>query len=393
MEGGCTMPTVNVKIRPEIINWALSQTQEEKLGEKLMNNITKWLNGTKTPTFNQIEDFSRKSNIPLGYFFLQTPPVEKMDLLEYRTVDSIQLANPSRNLIDTIHEMESIQDWMKAYRHDMGFDEVSVVGCMSGVKDANQIVDRIHTDLNISKNWYETIKDSREAFAYIRSQLEICGVVVMMSGIVGKNTHRALDVNEFRAFAMVDEWAPLIFINTADSNGAKLFSLLHEIAHIWLGKSDLFNDRQSRTTGVSDIEMICNAVAGEVLVPKDIFLRKWNEHNTEIYTRISDLAKYFRCGEVVIARKAIDCDKIDQKTYNQVVRTAIENYNRMKESKETSGGNYYNTMGSRLDGCFVRALCESINVGRTTYTEAYRLTNTSRKTFSEIAQRLGGVEW
>lgn len=162
------MPTVNVTIRPEIIKWALSQTREEKLGEKLMNNITKWLNGTKTPTFNQIEEFSRKSNIPLGYFFLQTPPTEKIDLLEYRTVDSIQLTNPSRNLIDIIHEMERIQDWMRTYRQEMGVDQLSVVGCVSDKNDVNQIADRIRADLNISKNWHETVKDSREAFAYIR---------------------------------------------------------------------------------------------------------------------------------------------------------------------------------------------------------------------------------
>ena len=376
------MPAVNVKISPEIITWALSQTSKEKLGEKLMNNITKWLTGTKTPTFNQIEDFSRKANIPLGYFFLQTPPVEKLDLLEYRTIDSIQLANPSRNLIDTVHEMENIQDWMKAYRQDLGFDRLSVVGCMSGVKDVNRIVDRIRHDLDISKTWFETTKDSRDAFGYIRKQLEECGVVVMMSGIAGKNTHRALDINEFRAFTMVDDWAPLIFINAADSNGAKLFSLLHELTHIWLGKSDLFNDRQGRSKDVSDIEIICNAVAGELLVPKDVFLENWNERKTDIYIRIAELARTFRCGEIVIARKAMDCKKIDGKIYDQVVQTAIENYNQVKKNKDASGGNYYNTIGSRLDGCFVRALCESINMGRTTYTEAYHLTNTNRKTLA-----------
>ena len=89
----------------------------------------------------------------------------------------------------------------------------------------------------------------------------------------------------------------------------------------------------------------------------------------------------------------MDCKKIKQDEYHHVVQTAIDNYNQMKENKESSGGNYYNTMGSRLDGCFVRALCESINMGRTSYTEAYRLTNTSRKTFSDVVQRLGGVEW
>ena len=387
------MLAVNVNIQPEIISWALSQTREEKLGDKLMSNITQWLNGTKSPTFNQIEDFSRKANIPLGYFFLQKPPVEKIELLEYRTVDSLQLVNPSRNLIDTVNEMERIQDWMKDYRQETGFDVLPIVGCMKDATDVKSVIDRIRRDLELDDTWYEGCKSSREAFGFIRGQLETCGVVVMMNGVVGKNTHRALDINEFRAFAMVDEWAPLIFINAADSNGARLFSLLHEVAHIWLGVDDLYNDRHSRTDGVSAVEVLCNAVAGELIVPKHIFMEKWNSSVTDVYAAISELAVYFRCGESVIARKALECKKITRDIYNKVIQSAIDNYNQMKENKESTGGNYYNTMGSRLDGCFVRALCESINMGRTSYTEAYRLTNTSSKTFADIAQQFGGVEW
>ena len=385
------MPAVKVNIKPEIISWVLRQTQEEKLGEKLMNNITKWLNGTKTPTFHQIEDFSKKANIPLGYFFLQTPPEEQIDLLGYRTVDSIQLANPSRNLIDTIHEMENIQDWMKDYRQELGFDVLPFVGCMKGIREERIIVDRIRKDLGLDEIWYEQCRDAREAFSYIRGRLEACGVIVMMSGVVGKNTHRVLDVDEFRAFAMADAWAPLIFINTADSNSAKLFSLLHEVAHIWLGEHDLFNDRRGLADGLSTIEVICNAAAGELIVPKNVFLDRWNEHEADVFATITKLAKYFRCGEVVIARKAMDCGKIKQHIYKQVVQSAIDHYNERKENKEKAGGNYYNTLGTRLDGVFVRALCESIHMGRTSYTEAYRLTNTSSKTFSDVAQRFGGV--
>ena len=387
------MPAVNVNIQPEIISWALSQTQKEKLGDKLMNNIVQWLDGTKTPTFNQIEDFSRKSNIPLGYFFLKTPPVEKIKLLEYRTIDSAQLANPSRNLIDTVQEMENIQDWMKDYRQELGFDVLPLVGCMKSTRDVQSVVDRIRKDLELDNTWHTKCKDSREAFGYIRRQLEICGVTVMMNGVVGKNTHRALDINEFRAFAMVDEWAPLIFINAADSNGARLFSLLHEAAHIWLGIDDLYNDRHNRIEGVSAVEVMCNAVAAELIVPKDIFLNKWNESVADVYAAVTELAGYFRCGEIVIARKALDCQKITHNVYDRVVQMAIDNYNQMKEKRERPGGNYYNTMGSRLDGTFVKALCESVNMGRTSYTEAYRLTNTSCKTFSEIVQHFGGVEW
>ncbi len=386
------MPAVNVNIQPEIINWALKQTQEEKLGSKMMNNITKWLNGTKKPTFNQIEEFSKKTNIPLGYFFLQSPPIEKLDLLEYRTVDSVQLANPSRNLIDTIHEMENIQDWMKAYRQDLGFDKLPFVGCMQGNKNINLIAQKIREDLELDLTWFEKNNDAREAFHYIRKQLEACGIVVIINGIVGKNTHRTLDVEEFRAFTMTDDWAPLIFINAVDSNNARLFSILHEVAHIWLGQNDLFNDRQYRLTEISDTEIICNAVAGELLVPKHIFLNKWELYHVDIFQKIAELAKVFRCGEIVIARKALDCQKIAQTVYNKVMQTSIENYKQMQETKQAHGGNYYTTMGSRLDGPLIRALCESIHMGRTTYTEAYRLTNTSRKTFSEVAQRFGGIE-
>lgn len=392
-EGGCAMPMVNVNVQPEIIRWALNQTQEEKLGEKLLGNIANWLNGTKTPTFHQIEEFSRKSNIPLGYFFLQTPPAEEIKLLEYRTVDSIQLANPSRNLIDTMNEMEKVQDWMREYRQDLGFDILPVVGCMKGQKETDAIVSRIREDLEIPESWYENCRNSRDAFMYIRERLEECGVLVMMSGVVGKNTHRVLDVNEFRAFVMVDDWAPLIFINTGDSNGAKLFSLLHEAAHIWIGENDLYNARHSRADGVSDLERICNAVAGELLVPKRVFLEKWNDAEEDVPKAVAELAKQLRCGEIVVARKAMDCGKIGKDVYNQIVQTAIDNFRKMKEIRESSGGNYYNTQGARLDKCFVKALCESIHMGRTSYTEAYRLTNTSRKTFSEVARNLGGVGW
>lgn len=386
------MSAVNVNIQPEIINWALSQTKSEKLGSKLLNNITQWLNGTKTPTFNQIEDFSRKSNIPLGYFFLQTPPTEQLQLLEYRTIDSTLLANPSRNLIDTIHEMESIQDWMREYRQDLGYVKLPLVGCVKDAGDVQSIVDRIREDLQLDFTWYEECRDAREAFSFIRGQLEACGIIVMMNGIVGKNTHRVLDINEFRAFVMIDEWAPLIFVNASDSDGGKLFSLLHEAAHIWLGKDDLYNDRHGRTEGLKTIEAVCNAVAAELLVPKDIFLDKWDDAADDVYAFITEIAGYFRCGISVIARRAMDLKKISQAEYNRVVKTAINNYQEMKENRESSGGDYYRTMMTRLDGNFVRALCESISMGRTSYTEAYRLTNTSGKTFSEIAQRFGGVQ-
>lgn len=387
------MPTVNVNIQPAIISWALSQTSEEKLGTKLVDNIKHWLDGTKSPTFNQIEDFSKKSHIPLGYFFLQTPPIEQISLLEYRTLDSIQLTNSSRNLIDTIHDMEAVQEWMVNYRKEWNYDTISIVGSLKGITDISVIADTIRKDLGLNIEWYKDCGNPSEAFNKVRGLLEECGIVVMMNGIVGKNTHRALDVNEFRAFAMVNEWAPLIFINGADSAGGRLFSLFHELVHLWIGENDLYNDTKYSANGIKPIEVTCNAVAGALMVPKTVFLEKWNNNtNDDIHEKIKELARMFRCSSSVIARRALDNKKIDQNVYNMVIADAIEAYIQTKQEK-SSGGDYYRVARSKLDGVFVRALCESVNSGRTSFTEAYRLTNTTSKTFSEVASGLGGVLW
>lgn len=387
------MPTVNVNIQPAIISWALSQTSEEKLGTKLVDNIKHWLDGTKSPTFNQIEDFSKKSHIPLGYFFLQTPPIEQISLLKYRTLDSIQLTNPSRNLIDTIHDMEAVQEWMVNYRKEWNYDTISIVGSLKGITDISVIADTIRKDLGLNIEWYKDCGNPSEAFNKVRGLLEECGIVVMMNGIVGKNTHRALDVNEFRAFAMVNEWAPLIFINGADSAGGRLFSLFHELVHLWIGENDLYNDTKYSANGIKPIEVTCNAVAGALMVPKTVFLEKWNNNtNDDIHEKIKELARMFRCSSSVIARRALDNKKIDQNVYNMVIADAIEAYIQTKQEK-SSGGDYYRVARSKLDGVFVRALCESVNSGRTSFTEAYRLTNTTSKTFSEVASGLGGVLW
>ena len=387
------MPTVNVNIQPAIISWALSQTSEEKLGTKLVDNIKHWLDGTKSPTFNQIEDFSKKSHIPLGYFFLQTSPIEQISLLKYRTLDSIQLTNPSRNLIDTIHDMEAVQEWMVNYRKEWNYDTISIVGSLKGITDISVIADTIRKDLGLNIEWYKDCGNPSEAFNKVRGLLEECGIVVMMNGIVGKNTHRALDVNEFRAFAMVNEWAPLIFINGADSAGGRLFSLFHELVHLWIGENDLYNDTKYSANGIKPIEVTCNAVAGALMVPKTVFLEKWNNNtNDDIHEKIKELARMFRCSSSVIARRALDNKKIDQNVYNMVIADAIEAYIQTKQEK-SSGGDYYRVARSKLDGVFVRALCESVNSGRTSFTEAYRLTNTTSKTFSEVASGLGGVLW
>lgn len=384
---------VNVNVSKETLGWIMANINFDALSSQIAGRLMSWYSGEKVPTFNQIEEASRATGIPLGYFFLSTPPKEDRTLLEYRTVDSLELEKPSRNLLDTIHDMEQIQEWAKNQMVADGFSELEFVGSMAEVNEVGAFVTQIRQVLDLPRDWFTSSKTPADSFRSLRSKISDAGVIVMMNGIVGNNTHRPLEINEFRAFAIADEYAPLIFINSNDSINGKVFSLLHEFAHILIGKNNFFNDRYSAHGCVNQIETICNAAAAEILVPSDLFVEKWNEviSENDVKTTISTLAKYFKCGITVIARKALDHGYITSQEYTQISQLAVYLYNEQrKKAKENPGGDYYRTAASRIDQRFFRMLAGSVAEGKTLYSDAFRLTNTNRATFRELAQQAGG---
>ena len=383
---------VNINVSENIIDWVMKSVSPSVLSSKQGELLYAWKEGRKAPTDTQIEKMSKGTGIPLGYFFLEKPPVEDSSFVEYRTVDSKELSNPSRNLMDTLHDMELIQEWIRNELQATESDDLSFVGAIKKTVQNNDFATFVRRSLQIEINWYESCKNGEESFKLLRNYISDLGVVVMMSGIVGNNTHRILDTNEFRAFALVDKKAPLIFINSNDSFNGKLFSLLHEFAHICLGENSLFNDRYGSIDKVSATEKICNALAAEILVPEHIFLEKWKKQIREKdeEATIRELAKYFKCGYTVIARRAYDQKFIDFQSYQNFAREAVQQYLEKKQIG-SCGGDYYSTAASRVDRRFFDLLLGSVSEGRTLYTDAFRLTNTNRTTFSNLAEKMRGV--
>lgn len=385
-----------VAVAQPILNWVLDNVQLDQLPTQISDYLIKWSNGEKEPTFSQIEKVSRATGIPLGYFFLQIPPREELPLLEYRTVNSQNFDHPSRELIDTMHDMDQVQEWTRNHLKTEGADPLSFVSALTGNTSPMQAAQKIRELLGLVKDWYKSCSNNADSFRHLRTLISNLGVLVMMSGIVGNNTHRPLSISEFRAFAVVDDYAPLIFINSNDSDNGRLFSLLHEFVHICLGEDDLFNDRASTASGVKRVEVFCNAVAAEVLVPVDLFTEAWKQtcQEYDIKQALEILAKEFRCGITVIARRACDSGYITAKEYQEIAQLAVKLYaDKRKKDKEEgkSGGDYYRTAASRIDQRFFSMLSTSVATGRTLYSDAFRLTNTNRSTFFKLAEtRLGG---
>lgn len=384
-----------IDISSEVLSWVAAHVQKRTLSQQIVEYLNLWSSGKKKPTFNQIEKVSKATGIPLGYFFLEQPPKEDLSFVEYRTVDSIELENPSRNLIDVIHDMDQIQEWMRNYLISEGSAPVNCVGILKEETSCEIFSQKVRDLLGLPVEWYLKSKTTEDSFKMLRKTISNLGTLVMMSGIVGNNTHRPLLIDEFRAFSVIDEYAPLIFINSNDSINGKLFSLLHEFSHVCLGENSLFNDRYGTGEKVRKTETLCNAVAAEVLVPQKIFVREWTTaiKQNEPEQAIHVLAGKFKCGVTVIARKAYDNGLIKYDLYQKTAKLAVRLYNesrsRLKEQGE-SGGDYYRTAVSRIDQRFFSLLVGSVHEGKTLYSDAFRLTNTNRSTFTKLVESVGG---
>ncbi len=384
---------VYVDVQPAVLKWVIQKMRFENVSSDVAESLAQWRDGIKKPTFRQLEDMSRKTHIPFGYFFLHTPPKDDFGLVEYRTVNSEAIQHPSRNLIDTVSAMQRVQDWMEDYCKDSGFDPLPFVGRFPSGGDAKTIAEDIRKELGLEIDWFKGRKDAHASFQFLRERITESGVMVMRNGIVGNNTHRKLNVNEFRAFTLVNKYAPLIFINSNDSENGRLFSLLHELAHVWIGRDSLYNEPDGSHEKVDELEQICNAIAAEILVPDELFKEQWQTLSCNIEQKLERLSKkYFKCSRFVIALKALNNGFINRETLSRLFTTLKGKWIEAEKNDKTQGGggDYYRNFGARWDNRFIRALVESTVSGGTLYTEAYRLTGTHGKTFDNLVKEVRG---
>ncbi|MDR1147566.1 MAG: ImmA/IrrE family metallo-endopeptidase [Spirochaetaceae bacterium] len=384
------MPSIKIKIAPAVLDWILGVASSEGADSAVLSLFRQWKSGVKIPTFAQIEDFGKKAHVPLGYFFLKTPPDEPIPIMDCRTIGSTAKTRPSRSLMDTYYQMASIQEWMRDYLIDNGRGKLPFAGSAKKEKNPAKIAASIRSVTGMADDWYTGIETT--AFNAVRTFLEDIGILVLQNGIVGENTHRPLRLDEFRAFTLADDYAPLVFINSNDTEGGKVFSLLHEAAHIWLGLHSFYNDNSGLVFNISPLETLCNATAAELLVPGRSFIDEWNRReNQNVRDKIKAVARCFKCGVTTVARRALDNGYIE---YNEYQKIVIDQAGGAVARKKASGkGDYYKTARSRYGEPLILALDNSIKTGKTTYTEAFRLANKTRETFDTLVSKIRGGVW
>lgn len=381
---------VRVKVAPDLLRWAVERAGwDEETIERRAPQLDEWLIGTRQPTLKQLEKFASATYTPFGMLFLSEPPVEDVPIPDMRTVGSIAISRPSADLLDTIYLCQSRQEWYRNYALENAALPLEIVESATTATDPHLVADQMRDMLDFGLTERAQLSGWEDARRRLIDRIETIGVLVMINGIVGTNTHRKLNPQEFRGFALADPLAPLIFVNGADTKAAQLFTMIHELAHIWLGKSAL-SDAKMVAQGGIDEEQWCNRVAAELLLPLSA-LRVDYEGKATV-RELERLARKYRVSTLVVLKRIFDARFLDWGTYQDLYDAELERIMNIlsAQTEKASGGNYYHTQPLRLSTQFARAVIASTFEGTTTFRDAYQLLGIKKhSTFEGLAIKLG----
>lgn len=382
--------TVRIPVSPEVLRWAVDRAGwSEEIVHGRFPRFEDWLAADPAPTLKQLKSFANAAHVPFGYLMLESPPEETVPIPDFRTRGDEHRDELSTDLRDTIYACQRRQAWYRDFAIAHGFDRVPLVGFAAIGDPVEPVAERIRNAIGFGLERRSAFRSWEAAFRQLIDLIEDAGVLVSVNGIVGADTHRALDPEEFGGFALVDDYAPLIFVNAADTKAAQIFTIVHELAHIAAGESALSDAGVARPDRDAH-ERWCNQVAAEVLVPRATLKNAYaGEAST---SELERLAALYRVSTLVVLRRLFDVDLIGWDEYRPRYREELDRVRELARRVKDGpgGGNFYKVQPLRLGRRFARAVVADARSGGTAYGDAYRLLGTTKpETFGKLADELG----
>ena len=378
-------------LNPDVLRWAakrsgLSLDQIKKPFPK----FEQWLDGTWTPTIRQIRNFAKMTHVSVSELYGENLPDYALQIADFRTVNNKLASNPSPALFDTIEAMLNRQDWMRDFFVHQGYQILPFVGSYQGKPQdeatAFSLAAQLHDITKLGIDWAASCRTVDDALRTLKGAIEAIGISVVINGVVGDNTRRPLDVEEFRGFALSDAIAPIIFLNGRDAKSAQIFTLVHELCHIAYAETGVSNAPEDAPASLS-VERFCNKVAAEFLLPAAQLKAIWATASGGPYKTLQAITRTFKVSFETAAFKVEDSQLITHESCMELVeRYRAELPDRPKSS---SGGNYYNTKQYRLGAVFSDAIITAVRSGYVSYRDAYDLAEMSAPSFKQYFEKVG----
>lgn len=370
-----------VKISPETLVWATERGgyNTDSLFD-IYPKALEWIKEDSLPTIKQLEKFAKKVHVPFGFLFLKKLPTETIPVTFYRSNGNI-VKNPPLVIKDLVNTIKYKQDWLKDFLIENNYEELDFIGKLRDYRniEISEAARIIRKSLNINIDWYnETNKSS--VFRYWIDTLENNRIFVISTGFVNNN-RRTVDVDICKGFTLVDKISPFIYINTNNLGGGRIFTLLHELVHIFVGNSIGLSYEPIHPSSVP-LEKFCDEVASEILLPTDYFTHIWNSSKGSFYDKFTKIANTNHISKLVVMRKALDCGFIQVADF----WNSYNSYTNIPYKKSASG-NFWNSKPYEVSRKFYAFVDQALKQGKILPTNAYKLTNMKGNTYENFKNK------
>jgi len=270
-----------------------------------------------------------------------------------------------------LRDIKARQDMVRVIlRDEEGVSPLRFVGSMRGSNKVDVVARSIVDDLGIKLEKFRASSTVEQAFGYLRHLAEDKGIFVLLAGNLGSH-HTAIDVRAFRGFALADDIAPFVLINDQDAKSAWAFTLLHELAHLWLGQSGISGEFSD-----SKIERFCSDVASKILLPDIDQIGPLGSASANKTEAIGLFAAARRVSASMVAYRLFLENELSRGEWQQISRFFRERWLENKEkqrvqSKEHEGGpNYYVVRRHRVGPALLQLVSRNLSAGSLTPTKA-----------------------
>lgn len=372
------MSTLNFRV--DMLEWAANN-----IGLRLDQVVSKISEAERTQrkllagefSINQAEDFANLTKVPFGALFLDTPP-ETLYKPSIPDLRQSQNAQPlSSSFFEVLDDVKSKQEWFIDFLKDHHAEKLNFVGKFDHNTDTSIIASDIRRTIGLPYD-LNSKKSKEDYLKKMITKCEEAGILVFKNSMVKNATKKPLNTEEFRGFVLINSFAPAVFLNSQDMPAALIFTLAHELAHIWLGESgvddlDIFGNDPN--------EVFCNKIAAEVLITKDEFYDSWYATDGSIMA----IANSFCVSKLMVARLALTHGFINSSDYQIIQREEYEAFKNIP--KKDGSPNFVNLIPGRNSYLLTKTIVNQALAGKILLRDAGKLLNASPQNI----MKMGGV--
>lgn len=378
-------------INPSILSWAretaglsldeaaarlgLSDGKEVSAADKLQALE----NGEARPTRNQLLKIASTYRRPLTAFYMAKPPSKAVRGEDFRTT-RLRVSSEDEALLDALlRDLRARQDMVKSIMEDD--EDIAALPFVGSLSVGTAIVaaaETIRRSLDLGEVTGPWRFSGPEAlFNDLRSRVEALGVFVLLIGNLGSH-HSNISEDVFRGFAIADGIAPMIVINDQDAKAARSFTLIHELAHVFVGATGVSGAPiLDATSGNARVERFCNDVASEFLLPKSLLSAP--KAGSDIEAFVEAMASEWNVSEPMIAYRLHSAGMISGDLYDQLRGMYASRWRALRErtresNRDVEGGpNYYTIRRHRLGAALLDLVNRNVRENSLTHTKAAKM--------------------